>query len=397
MKNPFNTQGPTSPKYYANRAELLSTFKDGVMAVIESNGITKPTNIAVMGRWGIGKTSTLYKFRDILKNEAEEAKVFSSLLPLKPTYCADADTFSATVLESIFKEYECTIQLPQKVKDFITEELDLIHNWKLTRVSPIPELERKQKSVKAVNFKDTLLRFWTKLSTNGFDLAVLMLDDIHYLITQGKGEMLYDLRTDMQALSAAGARFMFVITGPLTLYPEMHDKAEPFTRLFERFDLEPFDLQGTRQLIEKPLETEKINLKLSGDVIEKIHEITEGHPYFVTLVMRDLLNKKQNGRLSLKEFTGFYPDLTEHFARIKFNGDYARATDAEKEVLMKMAKSAKTEVSPSEIGGRAKSKLLERLTDKELVVKMGRGRYRLYNPLFKGYLRKKNKYAPGGI
>lgn len=389
MKNPFNIQGPTSPKYYANRKELLSTFTNGVSAVIGSKGVTKPLNIAIMGRWGVGKTSTLYKFRDLLADKPQTGRIFSAMVSLKPSCCADSDTFSAMVLETIFREYDCTSRMPQKIKDFITEEVHVIDNWKIRKLSLNPELERTDKKTKAVSFKDTLLRFWKKLQANGFDLAIIMLDDIHYLLTQGKGEVLFDLRTDMQALSAAGARFMFIITGPLTLYPEMRDKAEPFTRLFEKFDLEPFDLQGTRDLIEKPLEAEQINLRLSGEVIQKIYDITAGHPYFITLVMRDLLAKKQDGKVSMEEFAELYPGLTEHFARIKFNDDFAKATNAEKEVLLKMAASPKREISPTDIGGGTKAKLLERLVDKDLVVKISRGKYCLYNPLFIEYLRRK--------
>lgn len=389
MTNPFSTQGPTDPKYYANRSDLLTTFRQSVVAVKTSKGITKPTNMAVFGRWGIGKTSTLYKFRDILRNEMRGAKVFSSLISLKPASCVDADTFSMAILETVFHDYECTTSLPEKVRNFIKDELKIIDNWKVTKLSLTPEVERKQREIKAVNFKGALLRFWKVLKDNGIDLAIIMLDDIHYVLTHEKGELLYDLRTDMQALSASGAHFMFVITGPLTLYPEMRDKAEPFTRLFERFDLEPFDLTGTKELIEKPLQTEKINLEISEEVVQRIHEITGGHPYFITLVMRDLLNQKQEGKLSLKEFTDMYPDLTEHFARIKFNDDFAKATDSEKEVLHKMASSNKQEVAPNDIGGAKITKFLERLVEKDLVLKVARGKYSIYNPLFKEYLRKK--------
>ncbi|MEK6923618.1 MAG: P-loop NTPase fold protein [Candidatus Micrarchaeota archaeon] len=389
MINPFDGQGPTSPKYYANRKDLLGTFTKSVTAVVKSKGVTRPLNIGIMGRWGIGKTSTLYKFRDILENELNGGKVFSTMVSLKPACCEDADTFSATVLETIFTEYESSSGLSRKIKDFLNEEKNAIRNWKLSKLSLNPELERKQKSVSAVNFKETLLRLWKKLESNGVDLAIIMLDDIHYVLTQGKGEILFDLRTDMQALSAAGARFMFIITGPVTLYPEMRDKAEPFTRLFERFDLEPFDFDGTKELIEKPLAVEKIKLEVSDEVIRKIHEITAGHPYFITLAVRDLLNQKQEGRLSAKEFIESYPDLVDHFARIKFNDDYARATDAEKEVLRKLAASNKQEVAPNDIGGAAVTKFLERLVSKDLVLKIARGKYAVYNPLFKEYLRRK--------
>lgn len=91
----------------------------------------------------------------------------------------------------------------------------------------------------------------------------------------------------------------------------------------------------------------------------------------------------------LKEFVGLYPDLVERFARMKFNDDYARATDAEKKVLDKIAASNKPEVSPNGIGGTATAKLLERLVSKDLVLKISRGKYSIYNPLFKEYLRRK--------
>jgi hypothetical protein len=56
-----------------------------------------------------------------------------------------------------------------------------------------------------------------------------------------------------------------------------------------------------------------------------------------------------------------------------------------------MALSQGDVVGPSDIGGPAKAKLLERLVTKDLVVKNGRGRYRLYNPLFREYLRNLSK------
>lgn len=388
IANPFNAQGPTDPRYYANRSDLLEAFKQCVTEVKISKGITKSTNIAVFGRWGIGKTSTLYKFRDLLRNELHDVKVFSSLVSLKPANCADADTFSVAVLENLFNDYECTSSLPEKVRNFIKNELKIIDNWKITKLLP-PEMERKQKEITAITFKAALLRFWKVLKDNGFDLAIIMLDDIHYVLAHEKGELLYDLRTDIQTLSASGCRFMFVITGPAALYPDIRDKAEPFTRLFERFDLEPFNLAGTKELIEKPLRTEHIDLKISDAVMRKLHEITEGHPYFITLIMRDVLKQKKEGMLSLDEFIRMYPDIIKHFARIKFNDDFAKATDGEKKVLYKMAVSNKQEIAPNDIGGAKITKFLERLVEKDLVLKIARGRYSIYNPLFKEYLRRK--------
>ncbi|WP_048198355.1 P-loop NTPase fold protein [Methanocella arvoryzae] len=387
--NPFNAQGPTNPKYYANREKLLLTFHRSVMAVSRSGGVTRPVNIAVMGGWGVGKTSTLLKFKDMIKNESEGARIFSACVPLSPNCCSDADTFFVYLMESIFREYESTVELPQRVVDFIREELNVFENWKISKVSMTPEIERREHSPpRGINFKETMIKFWEKLHAGGIQLAVVMLDDIHYaLASRENAELLYDLRTVMQGLSASGAQFMFIITGPANLYPEMRDKAEPFTRLFERFDLEPFDIEGTRQLIEKPLEAEGIDLTIDDPVVEKIHQITDGHPYFLTVTMRDVLDEMNEGRLTIMEFKGICPALIEHFARLKFHDDLDRASDAEQELLFRMALAQQSEITPSELKGSSVTKLLDRLVKKELVVKVARGRYRLYNPLFREYLK----------
>ncbi len=383
--NPFNAQGPTNPKYYANREELLSTFMQSVRAVAGSKGITRPRNIAVMGRWGVGKTSTLLKFKDLLKHEAG-TRTFSASVALKPACCTDADAFFVAIMESVFREYESTVELPQKVRDFVREELNFIDKWKV-RISTRPEIERKDTPpLKGIQFKETMAKFWEKLQSGGIDLAIILLDDIHYALLHENADLLLDLRTDMQALSASGAQYMFVIAGPMSLYPEMRDKAEPFTRLFERFELKPFDVRGTKQLIEKPLEAEGIDLAIDIAVVRRIHQITGGHPYFVTLLMQDLLNGVKSGRLDPAEFDELCPGLIEHFARVKFDDDLNRASEAERGILFEMAGMEESEVSPFRLNGRGATMLLDRLVKKDLVVKKARGKYQLYNPLFKEYL-----------
>jgi len=218
-----------------------------------------------------------------------------------------------------------------------------------------------------------------------------MLDDIHYLLTEGWDGSLYDLRTDIQALSAQGARYMFVITGQTFLYPEMHELAEPFTRLFEKFEIDNFDLNGTREVIEKPLRVEGIEIKISDDVIERIHNITEGHPFFIVFIMRDLLRKIKQGRIDMEKFNESYPSIIDHLTKTKFQDDFNKATDAERETLLKIAELGEDVFTPSDITGRSQSKLFERLMEKELLVKISRGKYRLYHTMFLEFLRMMKK------
>jgi hypothetical protein len=390
IKNPYNPTGPADPRYYADREELLSLFRNNVKAVTVTKGVTKPINLAVTGQWGLGKSSTLYKFKDILEKETDGARIFSSYVSLTPSHCKSADAFFACILETVFRDYETTVPLPNKLIQFIEDESIRLNKWKLKRMgASLPELERIEEDLNAVNFKNTLLQFWIKLKESRFDMVVIMLDDIQYVLAQDNGEILYDLRTDMQWLSMKGALFTFVICTPENLFPQMRTVAEPFTRLFTRFELKPFDIEGTTEQIQKPLDVEKIPLKLSRSVIKEIHDITRGHPYFISLAMKHFIDKIPEGTGSANKFATVCHDIMEYFAEAKFNADFEKATDTEKEILLKIVTLDEPEFSPKEIGGRSKTTYVERLVAKGLITKIDRGKYTLYTQLFAEYLRMK--------
>lgn len=382
--NPFYARGATNPKYFADREDLVEFFRNNIEECTKSK-IMRPDNITILGDWGIGKTSTLYKFKGILHNEMK--KTFSVIFPLKPSICANADIFATSLIDTLFRQYSVSTPLKDKIVGVIREESKIWEKWKLEKLSLKPELKRKDRGYGIVNLSETLLNLWKKLESNGIEVGVIMLDDIHYLLTEGWDGSLYDLRTDIQTLSAEGARYMFVIAGQRFLYPEIHELAEPFTRLFEKFEIDNFDLEGTREVIEKPLRVEGIKIEASNEVIERIHNITGGHPFFIVFIMRDLLHKIKQGKIDTQRFNEVWPSIIEHLTKTKFQDDFNKATDAEREVLLNIAKLDKEIVTPSDIKGRSQSKLFERLIEKELLVKISRGNYKLYHPLFWEFLK----------
>jgi hypothetical protein len=134
------------------------------------------------------------------------------------------------------------------------------------------------------------------------------------------------------------------------------------------------------------LSIERLDIKIDDDVIKKIHKITCGHPYFITLVMHDVLDNLEDNRIDTKQFDKICPKILEHFARAKFEDDLNRASDGEKRVLLKIALMKLDEITPLMLS-RSDSVTLDGLVKKDLVLKLGRGRYQIYNPLFKEYLK----------
>ena len=66
--NPYDPKQPIDPTYFVNREEILESFNRSIKRSAKSVP-KKPDNIAVLGGWGIGKTSVLKKFESLAVDE----------------------------------------------------------------------------------------------------------------------------------------------------------------------------------------------------------------------------------------------------------------------------------------------------------------------------------------
>ena len=62
--NPFSHQHPAQPIYFADRTKQLQYFKQTAKNSAKLNPPT-PLNYAILGTWGQGKTSLVYKLKEI--------------------------------------------------------------------------------------------------------------------------------------------------------------------------------------------------------------------------------------------------------------------------------------------------------------------------------------------
>ena len=129
------------------------------------------------------------------------------------------------------------------------------------------------------------------------------------------------------------------------------------------------------------LQAKGVNLAFEKNVVNAIYNKSLGHPYFVMFFAHDLFEHREEGIIDLKLYDSVYDKIFEHLSASRFIREFAIASDKEKETLIELAD--KEEVIPEVKNVRV---LLKRLVSKKLVVKTGRGRYKLYHPLFKEYL-----------
>jgi hypothetical protein len=388
MLNPFSPQYPADPEYFSNRHQHLAYF---TQAIINSAKIRPPapSNFIVLGDWGIGKTSLIYKMKEVvLKNLQSEVNGFCFHFSLDPICCRNWDDFALLFLTQLQKNYETSAGL----KGRVVKELS---KYKISFSAPgIPitiERTNKERDTEIFSLTDSLEELWKNhLVPAKIDVAVLFIDDIHYFLLVGQPDAHYTLRNVFQELARRGCNYSLIVTGHKLLFKEVSDIAEPFTRFFHQFALESFTLEGTKEAINKRILARDLKIDFSNETISLIHKKANGHPYFIMFIVYELINRlKYKEHIVQKDFDDSWMDIVELLERNVFANRLGELSEKEKEVLLQIVKIDKEQIAPSDVKGiSGVAQFFIRIERKGLLIKKERGCYELFHPLFKEYLQK---------
>ena len=374
MINPYITEYPADPKFFAGRKEELNILKKALNDTIYSKPPT-PHNIATIGDWGVGKTSLLNKFITI----ATDLKCSTCKITLTPEKCKDMNSLVYNTIDEIHNSLWKSGDVPAKIKEKVSE-------WKVDSLKILGiEIKREEKvrPTPSTILKNRLIELWEKVKENVSAIAIAY-DDLHYLASSYP-DGLYDIRGVFQELREYRCRFMLLITASLDVFSRIRGISEPLMRFFDYLELRPFTIDETTDAINLPLREKGIDVEFNDDVIRVIQEKTGGHPYFVMFFAHDLFEYKQKGKITREFFTSVYDKIFSHLSAARFIKDIAIASEKEKMVLRKMATKDIIEVKElkkiSNVGVH-----LKRLEEKNLTIKLSKGRYTLYHPLFREYL-----------
>ncbi len=382
-ENPFSPKHPASPKYFVNRRRILERFEKQ-LAVCAQSVLPRPDNFAVVGQWGMGKSSVLQKLESICSAQ-KELNCFSALVQLTPESCMNLEKFGQRMRDEIERSFRTAdISLLSKLKR------EVLPHWRLKTIELgiVSAEKRVQDRSIVTSLEDSLRELWRVLSENGIKVAVLMFDDFHYM-AQHYATGLYDIRGIFQNLPKHGCNIMLVVTGAPYLFHMAREFAEPFTRFFDRVFLDPFDIEETGNFIRKPLSALNAHLVVEDAAVEEIYKASQGHPYFLSFIMKQVVDLlAEQGEINVELFHQAYPLIIENLSWEKFQDDIAQASEVELTVLKKMAILNNDIVTPSQLTIKNVRKYLKILVEKKgLVIKNKRGEYSLYHPMFKEYLR----------
>lgn len=167
MINPYVTEFPADPKYFAGRGKELGEIKKAIDYTVHSEPVT-PRNVAIVGDWGIGKTSLLNKSKTI----ALDKDCFVCKITLTPEKCKNLDSFVYNTIDELHNAIWGSDMFTPKLKESISE-------WKIESLKFLGlELKREStRSTPSTLFKNGLLDLWRRLEKP----TIIMYDDLHYL------------------------------------------------------------------------------------------------------------------------------------------------------------------------------------------------------------------------
>lgn len=379
---PF-TLTPVPPERFADRQNEIERF----VRLVDETVTGLPQPIAILGGWATGKTSLLYKFREVAKES--DRRIIASRITLDPS-TKDLYQFVNIILHQLRAD-GASITFSKRLKEFFT-------SFKITVPTPIGEagleaVHRAQALPASFYFKGSLKNIWMNVAEHGIPAILIMIDEAAVLTKiEGSLEM---LRNVFEDLFMDGCRYMPIVAGRPDLLRSFGEIHSPIARFFHnQMSLRPFTLDEAEELIEKALQGTSV--KFTQSLVEKVWAVSQGHPHFIQRICRVIYNNRPADVVDATVLEDFqvrqriFDEDINPFLEERFQ----RASSLEKRLLLSLADATES-ASLKEISAKAKiekriaSQCLSRLMEKDLVERIERGRYQLFHPLFKDFLRQR--------
>lgn len=138
-------------------------------------------------------------------------------------------------------------------------------------------------------------------------------------------------------------------------------------------------------------------IEFSQELIKKIYNLTQGHPYFIQLFGYNLFNLRTSDRVGIKDLEDNYQEIFNFIGKRLFDSTLAILSTKEKEITLKLSRLPQeifTNIDAKKHLGDvpALNRHLKNLSEREpsVLSKVNRGQYSFFHPLFKEYLKTKH-------
>jgi len=349
---------------------------------------------ALYGPRRIGKSSLLLEVRRRLGEKKEIVPIYFSLWELDQGTIAE---FNKELTARILKEYKPRLGLKQRVDDLLEYPRRAVHGI----ITQLKIKAKIQEDIELLLTYDQELKQDPGSIKKVFQLAeelaietntrcILMLDefpDITELKYPKKvGERIIKL---IRTIHGRQKHTLLCISGSskATMNIVALSSTSPFYRQFLIREVKPLQKKYVREII-----TENIDWNVTDKAIDRIYEFTNGIPYYVQFIGRQLYMHDRK-KTDEHDIENIIEDFLEEEGNILFKKDYEVLSAKEKMIVESMA--TKDITKPSQIAKMQREPItnvypfIEKLMEKGVLERKTKGIYCFVDPIFKRWLKRK--------
>jgi hypothetical protein len=215
----------------------------------------------------------------------------------------------------------------------------------------------------------------------GLNGAIFFLDDLQNITSISKEDLALMIRDQFQWFGIEGMNYSVCFSAKPDYFAGTRALADPAVRFYTKFYLEPFTFEET---LEYARSVFGLRLDISEKVAGWLHEKSFGHPYFLACICKHLMATEK--QIEAHKLKTTWPAILDQLGREKFRSDLSKLSAKEFELIHQLASLGEGEVSADHFGGKFQREYFARLVGKGLLIRTGRGRYKLYHPLFGEFL-----------
>jgi len=354
---------------------------------------------ALVGPRRVGKTSILKEVARRLDKEAKIVPVYFSLWDLTENTILE---FCSRLTLSVIDGFKPYLSLKFKIKEILNvpahKIFEVLRSLDI-KIGVFEEMEislrmGKSGEIGPNELIEKAFQFGETLALQNNVRLILMLDefpsvmDLKNRVKSGEA-IIRKIRTIHERL----VNTVLCISGSVRKTMEMAalSPSSAFYRQFISKNIGPFDKKPVREMLEKNLDR-----AIDADVVERVHWITSGIPFYLQFIGRRLQISK---KINVRTVDAAFEEFLEEEGDILFLEELKAFSNKERLILFEMAYNDLK--SPSEIQKRTqeKSNVISRYLNyfllKGVLEKKEKGVYEFFDPVFKTWL--KRKYVPTNL
>ncbi len=383
--NPFTPMSGIEPTVFGGRTMELEFFQQKLDRALHTRFCE---HFMVLGDWGIGKSTLLREYKKICQNRGH----LVSIVPLEAFQSGtNLSEVARSIIEGILRDLPYPIHKFKRITDYFES---IGFNVLGTGLQFSRDTSKKKVSPQAF-LHDSFLNLWQDLEEHT-DVLVVLLDDLENLMTVS--EIVMTLKQTLSMDVIVKTKILVGMTSTPSSWLELTSvkKHHPLSRYFlSRVELHVLNENELQETILKSLMGTGISF--CPDVIKRVYDYTFGHPFEMQVLCNHLFNNQLSRRVDLAVWDKALQTALSDMGIAVFDNWFDQASDEEAKVLLliamdevavstgKIQEMAKTE--KIKVDSKSITKYLQRLLEKGLIKKSGRGLYSIPDVMFRTYLR----------